>query len=499
MERIFKKTLDQIVPTHRELEYIDSVIQKLSRAISQSNVPEEIKINFIEPQGSTGIKQTSIRDAADIDLFIGLVPELVFSRKLPSKTKTRKFIKTKFKEYIKDWLIPSLENIGVSKIKISYAEHPYISAKYDSLELDVVLCFDLTEKYLITNGPITAVDRSPHHSRFIQKNLNVDQKNDVRLLKYFFKCQHSYGDKAAVGRNGFMGYLAELFIVYFNTIEDVLIHFLDLEDTFIHFFDKLPYHEQKAKKKYERLTFTEIQSKFFPNDALIVIDPTDYNRNVASSISARTYAYMKSVVKDFLENPKESYFIRKPIKPLTQRRVSPEELKHFFYLEYELLEEEHYTKIRDKLYSAMQTTTDLAERENTGEERFQGVRAELYYEIEAKHYILAFYTETPQISEMYVRKGPKANSNHHGKRFLEKNPAAFEKDGYYCVNAPRSHTNFIGFLKERTEKKKIRDLKIKNIGEASDESISIWANRAMGNLYEIIKRVPEESAPDRFQ
>ncbi|GAI51570.1 unnamed protein product, partial [marine sediment metagenome] len=80
--------------------------------------------------------------------------------------------------------------------------------------------FDLDEERIKQEGPITAVDRSPWHGRFVRENLSKDQKNDVRLLKQFFKSNHSYGDKSSVGKVGFIGYSSELLIYYFGNINN---------------------------------------------------------------------------------------------------------------------------------------------------------------------------------------------------------------------------------------------------------------------------------------
>ena len=109
-----------------------------------------------------------------------------------------------------------------------YIDHPYVTVDYVvdniNIKIDIVLYFDLDKKFIEKNGPITAVDRSPWHGRFIRDNLTAKQKNEVRLLKQFFKANHCYGDMSVVGKVGFIGYSAELLIYYFGALKRLSLY-----------------------------------------------------------------------------------------------------------------------------------------------------------------------------------------------------------------------------------------------------------------------------------
>ncbi|GAG90666.1 unnamed protein product, partial [marine sediment metagenome] len=186
--------------TNQELNLINEVVDKLKFLLEKK--AHELGIDFtrIEPQGSTGIKQTQLRSDFDIDLFIGLNYDL-YSQKYVglSKNKLKKVSKKDFLDLCNIWIIKSLASKEFHNPRLLYAEHPYVTVDYiidnDKLKIDIVLYFDLDSKHIKEKGPITAVDRSPWHGRFIRDNLNRNQKNDVRLLKQFFKACHSYGEK----------------------------------------------------------------------------------------------------------------------------------------------------------------------------------------------------------------------------------------------------------------------------------------------------------------
>ncbi|MHA1584324.1 MAG: hypothetical protein ACTSWL_03660, partial [Promethearchaeota archaeon] len=388
ISHIFYQVLKEIVPTDEELARFQSIVQFLRGLIINSILPSEIEISLIEPEGSTGIKQTALRNAADIDLFIGINPNIILDQEFPSKRARREYIRSLFKKLAKEWIIPLLTNNGLEEIQLSYAEHPYVSAKYQGIDLDIVICFSLSEEYLRNNGPLTAVDRTPHHSRFIRDHLTSEMRDEVRLLKYLFKCFSCYGDKSAIGRSGFIGYVAELLIVYYGSLWNFLSNFTDLEQKIINCVPDLP----NPPRFLSLPTFQKVKEKFFPLDFMIILDPTDLKRNVGSSISHRAYYFMKNQIQQFLSNPTAEFFKFHPIPSISSLQLSENERKKFFFTEYRQIAEDHYTKFRDKLYSLLIQISQKGAVESTQESRFQDINGELLFDQDKGIYVLAFYT-----------------------------------------------------------------------------------------------------------
>lgn len=474
---IFQDVLKQIKPTDTEFALINKVTGTIRELISERAKDLNIEYTTIEAQGSTGIKQTQLKNDFDIDLFVGLNYEKYKPKKENlSKNKLKQHLKSLFKKLCTNWIIPAISIDNIKNPRLFYAEHPYVKAKYvdpredqDHLKLDIVLYFDLEEDYIKHNGPITAVDRSPWHGRFVKNNLDDTQKDDVRLLKQFFKACHSYGDKSAVGRVGFIGYSAELLIYHYGDILNTFHHFEDLKTNALDYFGR-------STSKLEKL-------KRFQNDFLIIIDPVDMNRNVASAISERAYRYCNHQISSFLKNPQKSFF---QIDPIPKISNIPENLQHLFIVE--LLNTDktsHYTENRDKLYSLGDYIQNIGEREFTHEKRFGTIKYELYFELETDNYSLAFYCEDPQISKRYTRKGPPIDQGHHAKKFKEKNNHIFEKDGHLWTTTKRDYFQFLTFLKDYIPQKLPDNMKIRNIAKAS-QSQTITGKRA---LYVLKKKV----------
>lgn len=457
--QIFSKVLQEIVPTCEEIQLIEEIIQELKKLLKARASELNIKFNAMDPQGSTGIKQTQLRNDFDIDLFIGLdFNQYKTKYKGLSKNKLKQESKKDFLHLCNKWIIKALDSTGFKDPNLFYAEHPYVRVYYISgdkeINIDIVLYFDLDLEYIKEYGPITSVDRSPWHGNFIRTNLSNDQKNDVRLLKQFFKACHCYGDKSAVGKMGFIGYSAELLIYHYKNLESLFLDFANLRDKV---FDEFGRSKAQIREIIHMKT-----------DSLIIIDPIDRNRNVASAISLRAYKYCNYQISKFLQNPSEDFFQILPLKEFKIEENHPLYSKTFI-VELENKDPEiHYTINRDKLYSLAESIKAIGERESSHEPRFESIEFELYFEDSIQEYNLAFYCKEPQISKTFLRKGPPAKEKGHAKRFKAKNPNYIERNKHLWVETVREYKEFIDFLKIYTKEKAPDNFEIINIAKSSN-------------------------------
>jgi tRNA nucleotidyltransferase (CCA-adding enzyme) len=321
------------------------------------------------------------------------------------------------------------------------------------IKIDIVLYFDLDKAFIEQNGPITAVDRSPWHGRFIRKNLTSEQKNDVRLLKQFFKSNHCYGDTSAVGKVGFIGYSAELLIYYLGTIYKLFRKFHTLKEKPLDYYKR----DINELKKIDH----------FQNDYVIIIDPIDKNRNVASAISRRAHEFCNQKVKEFLKKPSKEYFIQKAIPEADLSNLEDQLLSKIFIVELKNnIDEIHYTINRDKLYSLAESIKANGEREFTHVERFGNIIYEIYFEEQVNEYNIAFYCQKPHISNIYIRRGPPVKEKLHVTKFKEKNPEYFTKKGYLWVETQRDFYEFSEFLKYFIKDKIPDNFSINNISNS---------------------------------
>jgi tRNA nucleotidyltransferase (CCA-adding enzyme) len=147
-------------------------------------------------------------------------------------------------------LARSIAGLFTSQFHEKYAEHPYINATIDDVDVDLVPCYKVESAERIQS----AVDRTPFHTRYITDKINglID---DVLLLKQFTKAGGIYGSDQMT--EGFSGYLCELLVLRYNGFSH-LIH---------------------AAASWRPGTISDIENhaakKF--EEPLIVIDPADPN------------------------------------------------------------------------------------------------------------------------------------------------------------------------------------------------------------------------------
>ncbi|MFW9947210.1 MAG: hypothetical protein ACFFDX_10320 [Candidatus Odinarchaeota archaeon] len=458
IENVLISVLKEITPNAEEINFTKNIINKLKELLSYTARKRNIHYTNIEAQGSTGIKQTQLKGDYDIDLFIGLDYNFYKPNyRGLSKNKLKSKSKKDFLELCKGWIIKSLTSKEFQNPRLLYAEHPYVTVDYitDNLkiEVDIVLYFTLPLEYIKNTGPLTAVDRSPWHGSFIKENLSTRQKNDVRLLKQFFKASHCYGDKSVVGKMGFFGYSAELLIFYYNSLLNLFNNFEFLKNTPLDFY-KRPIEELK-------------KTTHFQNDFLIIVDPIDKNRNVASAISDRAYKYCNYRIQEFLKKPSKELF---KIKPIPEEDLSTKKnsiLSNIYVVELKNKDPKmHYTINRDKLYSLGQGMKLHGEKEFSHVDRFGRIEFELYFEDNINEYSIAIYSEKSSISKAYLRKGPPVKSKFHVERFKKKNPNFIEKNNYLWTETKREYTQFLSFLKDFIKDKIPENLEILNLSHA---------------------------------
>ena len=474
---IFENILKDITPTQEELILINEIIKKLRKLLDEKAQQLNLKYTKIEPQGSTGIKQTQLKNDFDIDLFVGLDYELYRPNYDGlSKNKLKKESKKDFLDLCNNWIKKSLILKEFHNPQLLYAEHPYVTVDYIinnfKIKIDIVLYFDLELEYIKKYGPITAVDRSPWHGRFIKENLSLEQKNDVRLLKQFFKANHSYGDKSAVGKVGFIGYSAELLIYHYGTLQNLFKNFRYLKE------NPNDYHNRTLKE------LRKIQH--FQNDYILITDPIDKNRNVASAISEKAYKYCNQRIMDFMNNPNKSYFKIDKIPEVEISKIEDSLLAKIFIVELKNENNEiHYTINRDKLYSIGENIKKIGEKEFAHAERFGKIEFEVYFEDEIEEYNIAIFCEKPKITKKYERRGPPINEKNHATKFRKKNPNFFERNEFLWIESERKYTEFFKLLKDFINNKIPENLRVVNISK------SFNAKRASGKrtLYALINMI----------
>ena len=280
IQRVCEEALQRIIPSREEkidtLSFVNSLIEKLKRRLEKLGIEAEVRV-----EGSIA-KDTWISGEKDIDLFI-LVPK-EHGREAFQK------------------VLEAAKTVCKGKFLEAYAEHPYIHAEIEGFTIDFVPCFKLES----AEEAISSVDRTPFHTAYVKKHLKSEGRREVRLLKRFMRGIGTYGAEIKVG--GFSGYLCELLVVCYGSFLNVLKAASDWRGRVL--IDIENYYEGRAEEAL----------KIF-NQPLIVIDPVDKNRNVASAVSREKLAEFIVASRFFIKNPSIRFFFPTEPKPFNAHEV----------------------------------------------------------------------------------------------------------------------------------------------------------------------------------
>lgn len=219
-------------------------------------------------------RMTYLKDDYDIDLFI----------RLEKKVDIKSFI---------EFLINRIRKDPDYKTRIRYAEHPYIELYVKDLKFNIVPSYKTTYP-----NWLSPIDRSYfHHLYLVEKGISELYKEVVRL-KAFLKASGVYGAEVYIG--GFSGYLVELLILKYGSMEEAIYNMsrwtppiiIDLEGRYT--------------------SYNLILDAFGHDVPLIIVDPIDKGRNVAAAVKRKNFSKIISATKYFISNPTIKFFKESP-------------------------------------------------------------------------------------------------------------------------------------------------------------------------------------------
>jgi tRNA nucleotidyltransferase (CCA-adding enzyme) len=282
IEKVCTTAMREITPTKEERRKIASLAGELEAkvvsACEQLNIKADVRV-----EGSVA-KDTWLCGEPDIDVFMRV------SSEIPRKSLGKVCLKAARKA-----------TEGSKQVE-RFAEHPYLEAFVEGVRVNIVPC------YAVKQGEwLSATDRTPFHTDYVRKHLDGQMHGQVRLLKKFMKGIGVYGAEIKVG--GFSGYLCELLVSYYEGFLSTL----------------------RAFAKYQKRMVVDIEDHYrnrenelglLFKEPLVVVDPIDRGRNVASAVQAQKLHTFVAAARVFLANPDRKFFY-----PPETVAPSPKELK----------------------------------------------------------------------------------------------------------------------------------------------------------------------------
>ena len=196
-----------------------------------------------------------------------------------------------------------LERIGLEmgaelleRPETRYAEHPYRRGGFQGFTVDVVPGYAIQDP----SQPMTAVDRTPFHNEYLLTRQTPEMVDQVRLTKQFLRGLGIYGSEAR--RGGFSGYLVELLLLRFGTLRALL-------------------EDAQSWRVPVRFVSRPGAAARVPEDVgLVLDDPVDSARNVATALSRRNLALFILAAREYLVRPTAKAF-----EPATPNPISRDE------------------------------------------------------------------------------------------------------------------------------------------------------------------------------
>ena len=366
------RVLHAVVPERAEEEAVESfarrVVEELSGRLAEAGVR-----GVVEVHGSVA-RGTWLAGERDFDVFI-VLGEGYGRGDLPG-------VLDVVKGYLGDEWVEA------------YAEHPYLIADVDGFRVEFVPCFRVDPR----EGLVSATDRTPLHTGFVVDRLSVEGRDEVRLLKRFMKGVGVYGAEVKVG--GFSGYLCELLVISLGSFEGVLEAAAGWRGGDV--VDPVG----GADPDYLRKRF---------GTSLVVPDPVDPGRNVASAVSGTRFWEFSAAARAFLEGPRWEFFYPE------EREVNVGELLervrgHGFDLVF-LVVGDGEPEVPDVLWGQLYKS-ERALVAALGEAGFGVVRSGVWSD-EASSHVFVFELESATLPAFVRRMGPPVRMVEGCRRFLD--------------------------------------------------------------------------------
>ncbi|MEW6294739.1 MAG: CCA tRNA nucleotidyltransferase [Candidatus Diapherotrites archaeon] len=407
---LLEKTIKRIRPTEEEIKKENYASKKMIQRIMK------LKGKHLEAIVAGSIARgTQLKEDKDIDIFI-LFPKSLHHKELES-----------------EGLRIAKKTVEGLKYEIDFGQHPYLKAKFKGLEIELIPAYKVGK----ATERISAVDRTPFHNSYLQERLTEKMKDEIRLLKKFLKAIDCYGAELKV--QGFSGYLTELLVLNRGNFLNVLKasgkwkkgEVIDLE----HY--------------YTKKDFPALRKKF--GTPLIVIDPTDKERNAAAAVSLKQFQKFKENAEKFIQKPSAEFFFPKPTKILSSKKLKKKlEKKELMLIEIP------YSKIHEDVVFgqlkkiAGQLAAELKKHE------FK-VLNEHTWSDQQKSMAILIELKKLKLKKTRLHAGPPIEMLKHKKKFLEKHAARTGEKiikGRIHVIIPRKHVHASSLAREFMEKRK---------------------------------------------
>ncbi len=410
-KKVCNDVLEQIIPKDRERAEIEALVKRLEKKVASAakelGVSTEVRV-----EGSVA-KDTWLGEEPEIDIFMRV------SASIPRNALGEICLK-----------IARKATKGYRQIE-RFAEHPYLEAFIDRVRVNIVPC------YAVKRGEwISATDRTPFHTDYMRKHLNSKLRSEVRLLKRFMKGIGVYGAEIRVG--GFSGYLCELLILHHRSFINTL----------------------KAFAKHKQNTAIDIENyyanranelKLLFKEPLVLVDPVDQGRNVASAVKPLKLCTLVAGAQAFLKCPSKDFFYPLETIPLSAKALKTKLEKRGSTLMFLAFGKVNVVPdvLWGQLYKSQRSLRKLLQLTDFN------VLRDVAWSDEKNLNMFVFELEQGRISPVKKHLGPPLDKERDCQKFLAKHQnglgtisGPYLEDGRWAVLLQRKYTDVVALFGE---------------------------------------------------
>jgi len=447
LNAIYEEILKKITPTQADRAKITALAKELQQKVARACAEHGVKAT-VRVEGSVA-KDTWLREEPEIDIFM----------RLPTTIPRKSLGKISLE-------IARKATEGAEQIE-RFAEHPYLEAFIGDVRVNIVPCYD------VKRGEwLSATDRTPFHTDYVKKRLNKTLRNEVRLLKKFLQGVNAYGAEIKTG--GFSGYLCELLILRHKSFTETLRAFASCTQRMI--IDIEGYYT--GREKEQRLLFTE---------PLVVVDPVDKGRNVASAVQPQKLYMLVGAARAFLKTPNTKFFYPPKAKALSAEALrSKLENRGASLIFLTLGKIEAVPDVLwGQLYRTQRSLRKLAELND-----FKVLRDAVWSD-EKTLSIFVFELEQRVLPSVKKHLGPPLEREKECEKFLSKYASndgvvsgPYIEDGRWVVELRRKVMDAVEFLKEKLKDGGRNVGAAELISQAFREKLRILVNSEVVEVYQ---------------
>ncbi|MEF8858081.1 MAG: CCA tRNA nucleotidyltransferase [Halolamina sp.] len=450
LDAVLESVSERITPEAAERERLQTIADELAERAA--DVIDDLPVDADPVLVGSSARSTWLAGDRDIDLFVRFPPGLERER---------------LEQY-------GLE-VGHAVLPDGheeYAEHPYVKGEYEGFEVDLVPCYDVDSATEIRS----AVDRTPFHDAYLQARYTPELAEAARLFKRFTKGIGVYGSNLRT--EGFSGYLAELLVLEYGGFQQLIEAVAEWHPP-VRF-------DPRGDGGPAEIPPEEAEAATF-DDPLVVIDPTDPDRNVAAVLSEANLARFQHYCRDLRSAPREALFFPEEPEPMDATDVREHLTRRASHPVAIVFETPDI--VEDQLYPQLQRSLDGV-RGELGRRGFDPLRAATFANRpgekeatddestdEADHAVLLVETSVAELPAVVRHLGPPVHVGEHAHFFYERYAddetvyGPFVDGNRYVVERERDH---------RTPEALLRS------GGLFDVALGAHVETALQNGYEVL-------------